>query len=61
VKRAALEMGLSPQIPAIHAFIEREFERLEHLAPDRPARGDVVPGLSGLFRRVLDEAWVERA
>lgn len=57
VKRGAPELGLSPQIPPIHAFIERELERLEHLAPDRPARGDVVPGLSRLFRSVLEETW----
>ena len=56
-KRKAPEMGLSPQILAIHAFIERELERLEQLEPARPARVDVVPGLSRLFRNVLDEAW----
>lgn len=57
VKRGAPEMGLSPQIPAIHDFIERELERLEQLAPERPARGDVVPDLSRLFRKVLVETW----
>ena len=57
IKRGAPEMGLSPQIPPIHAFIERELARLEQLAPDRPARGDVIPDLSRLFRRVLDESW----
>lgn len=57
IKRGAPELGLSPQIPAIHAFIERELERLEQLAPARPARGDVVPGLSRLFRNVMDDTW----
>ncbi len=57
IKRGAPEMGLSPQIKPIHAFIERELERLEGLAPERPDRGEVVSGLSRLFRSVLDEAW----
>jgi hypothetical protein len=50
-------MGLSPQIPEIHGFIERELERLEALEPARHQRQDVVPGLSRLFRGTLDEAW----
>lgn len=56
-KRQAPEMGLSPQIPEIHAFIERELERLEAMKPVRQERQDVVPGLSHLFRTTLDEAW----
>jgi len=56
-KRKAPEMGLSPQIPAIHAFIETELERLDALVPARAEQGEVVPGLSRLFRRVLDETW----
>jgi len=51
-------MGLSPQIPAIHAFIEEELARLETLVPIKPARGEVVSGLSCLFRQVLDETWI---
>lgn len=56
-KRQSPEMGLSPQIPEIHGFIERELERLEALKPARHKRLDVVPGLSRLFRGTLDEAW----
>ena len=56
-KRQAPEMGLSPQIPAIHAFIERELERLESIKPVRHERQEVVSGLSRLFRTTLDEAW----
>lgn len=56
-KRQSPEMGLSPQIPEIHGFIERELERLEALKPARHKRLDVVPGLSHLFRGTLDEAW----
>lgn len=56
-KRRAPELGLSPQVPVIHAFIERELERLETLAPSRVERSDVVPGLSRLFRGSLDAAW----
>jgi len=57
VKRTAPEMGLSPQIPAIHAFIEKELARLEALVPIKPPRGEVVSGLSCLFRQILDETW----
>lgn len=57
LKRHSPELGLSKQIPAIHAFIEEELQRLENIVPDRPERNDVVPELSGLFRRALNEAW----
>ena len=56
-KRQAPEMGLSPQIPEIHGFIESELARLEALQPARHKRQDVVPGLSRLFRSTIDEAW----
>lgn len=56
-KRQSPEMGLSPQIPEIHGFIERELERLEVLKPARSERQEVVSGLSRLFRSTLDEAW----
>jgi predicted nucleotidyltransferase len=58
-KRHSPEMGLSPQIPEIHGFIERELERLEVLKPARSERQEVVSGLSRLFRSTLDEAWRE--
>ncbi len=57
LKRNSPELGLSPQIPEIHAFVERELERLESVTPARSDRLDVVPRLSDLFRQALCEAW----
>jgi predicted nucleotidyltransferase len=57
IKRASLEMGLSPQIPEIHAFIEQELERLESVVPARDERKNVVEDLSCLFRHTLKEVW----
>ncbi|MDP3654429.1 MAG: nucleotidyltransferase domain-containing protein [Rhodoferax sp.] len=57
LKRNSPELGLSPQIPEIHAFVERELERLESVVPARADRMEVVPQLSDLFRQVLCEAW----
>lgn len=57
LKRSSPELGLSEQIPEIHAFIERELERLESVVPERSERRDVVPELSGVFRLALREAW----
>ena len=59
VKRQAPEMGLSDPIPVIHAFIERELQRLESVAPERTERDDVLPTLNGLFRQLLQEAWTD--
>jgi predicted nucleotidyltransferase len=56
-KRQSPEMGLSPQIPEIHGFIEDELERLEALKPARPERQELVSQLSRLFRTTLDETW----
>lgn len=57
LKRSSPELGLSKQIPEIHAFIESELERLESVVPERSERRDVVPELSGVFRLALREAW----
>lgn len=57
VKRAAPEMGLSPQIEPIRRFIERELNRLEAIKPARNQRREVEPLLSELFRSVLKESW----
>ncbi len=59
VKRQAPELGLSAPIPVINAFIERELQRLESIAPERAERDDVLPTLNTLFRRLLKEAWTE--
>ncbi|WP_232916648.1 MULTISPECIES: DNA polymerase beta superfamily protein [Pseudomonas] len=57
IKRAAPEMGLSPQIAPIQLFIERELNRLEAIKPSRSERKEVEPLLSELFRSVLKETW----
>jgi len=57
LKSASPELGLSPQIPEIHAFIEHELERLEAIKPARAEREDTVDELSSLFRATLDRAW----
>ncbi|MEZ5649585.1 MAG: nucleotidyltransferase domain-containing protein [Burkholderiaceae bacterium] len=53
-KRAAPEMGLAPQVPSIHAFIEAELNRLESLAlePSQPS-SDATRRLNELFTRYL--------
>jgi len=56
-KRASPELGLSPQVPAIQAFIVEELARLENVVPPRSVRGSVEPALSAVFRAVLEEAW----
>lgn len=59
-KRASPELGLSPQVPAIHDFITRELERLDGIVPARFERRHVEPDLSALFRAVLREAWEQQ-
>lgn len=56
-KCAAPEMGLAPQVPGIHRFIESELERLEALAPPQSRRAPVMASLNDVFRRTLDEMW----
>ena len=58
-KRNSPELGLSPQVPAIHQFITRELARLEEIAPPKVERKRVEPALSALFRQVLREAWAD--
>jgi uncharacterized protein len=56
-KRAAPELGLAPQVPAIQGFIVSELARLETLHIPRDARPQAEPLLSELFRDVLRETW----
>ena len=56
-KRHSPELGLSPQMPVIHAFIEQELTRIENNAPEPAERQEIAPELSKLFRQVLNEAW----
>lgn len=57
IKITSPELGLSPQIPEIHSFIEQELERLESIAPTRGKRETEIEDLSSLFRNILNEAW----
>ena len=52
-KRAAPELGLSPQVPAIHQFVEAELARLEAIAPVRDDRSTPLPLLNAMFHAVL--------
>jgi hypothetical protein len=54
-KRDAPELGLSPQVPAIHQFVEDELTRLEAIAPTRDDRSTPLPLLNTLFHRILRE------
>jgi uncharacterized protein len=54
-KRGAPEMGLAPQVPAIHAFIEDELERLDTLAVDESPKIATHDELNNLFRYCLTE------
>jgi len=56
-KRVTPELGLSPQVPTIQAFIVGELARLETIVPARFERRQVEPDLSTLFRAVLRDAW----
>ncbi|MGL5004656.1 MAG: nucleotidyltransferase domain-containing protein, partial [Casimicrobium sp.] len=54
-KRNAPEMGLAPQVPAIHTFIEAELERLERLIVNKSRQQSTTDKLSELFRNCLSE------
>jgi uncharacterized protein len=52
-KKNAPEMGLAPQVPAIHSFIEQELERLETIAVEKSAGSGHANKLNSLFRETL--------
>ena len=52
-KKAAPEMGMSKPLPRINAFVERELERLESIAPERGDKVERVNRLTDLFRATL--------
>ena len=56
-KRAAPEMGLEPQVPGIHRFIESELASLENFTPPQSQRAPAMAALNGVFHRTLDETW----
>lgn len=56
-KRSGFELGLSPQIPEIHNFIESELARIKIISPQRIERKNAEPALSEIFRQVLRETW----
>lgn len=57
LKRHSPEMGLSRQIPPIHAYIEEELARLETMLPEPAEKHETVSELSLLFCQVRHEAW----
>lgn len=54
-KRRAPELGLSPQVPVIHRFIEDELARLDTVTPCRDERATPLTMLNTLFHAVLRE------
>lgn len=58
-KRSSLELGVLPQIPEIHNFIESELERIESISPQHFEKKNVESNLSETFRIVLRETWSE--
>ena len=52
-KRTTPEMGLEPQVASIHAFIERELERLESLTPESPIAPANLAALNEAFHEEL--------
>jgi uncharacterized protein len=53
-KRGAPELGLAPQVPSIHAFIERELARMESVQI-QALSSVVMARLNDLFRAVIRE------
>lgn len=53
IKRAAAESDVAPHSATIRAFIERELERLESLAPAPEVGNEVAAELDGIFRACL--------
>jgi len=56
-KRAAPEMGLAAPVASIHAFVERELERLEAIVPAISRKHTASGALNDLFRAIVHEAW----
>lgn len=57
LKRQTPELGLSPKIPELNAFIEQELVRLDALTPQVVRHEAVLERLNGLFRATLHDAW----
>lgn len=57
LKKNTDELGLSPRIPELNAFIEHELARWDSFVPDSVRRSSAVPLLDEVFRAVLREAW----
>jgi predicted nucleotidyltransferase len=57
LKRQTPELGLSPKIPELNAFIEQELARLDLLTPQVVRHEAVLEQLNRLFRVTLSRAW----
>ena len=57
LKRQTPELGLSPKIPELNAFIEQELARLDLLTPQVVKHEAVLDKLNTLFRLTLQQAW----
>lgn len=56
-KRAGLEMGHGPRVPAISEFIEHEFARHASATPELPRVQAPIEKLNELFRDTLADVW----
>ncbi|MGL4768327.1 MAG: nucleotidyltransferase domain-containing protein [Formosimonas sp.] len=57
LKKQTPELGLSPKIPKLNAFIETELQRLNALQPQVVRHEAVLERLDPVFRSVLTQAW----
>lgn len=56
-KKAGLELGLGPRIPAISDFIESELKRHEAHESELPASEPTSGSLDRVFREIIEQAW----
>jgi hypothetical protein len=56
-KIAGDELAEGPRLPAIHAFVTAEMDRLEAVAAGLPKTPPELEPLNGLFRQTLRAAW----
>lgn len=57
LKKQTPELGLSPKMPELNAFIEQELARLEQFTPELVRHNDVLKHLNQLFHTTLHQAW----
>ena len=57
LKKQTPELGLSPKVPELNAFIEQELMRLDGQNPEVIRHEGVLRHLNVLFHAALDQAW----